>query len=508
MGRVYKKSSARMLLAIDQGTTSTRAVVLDEKGAIRSSAQREFPQIFPQPGWVEHDPADIWRTTLAVTRRAIKSAGIKAGQIEGLGIANQRETTIVWDRATGSPIHNGIVWQDRRTVDWCRKMRARVGDREIGRRTGLLFDPYFSASKIAWILDNVSGARSAARAGRLAFGTVDTFLLWRLTDGRIHATDPTNASRTMLYNLHTEDWDGELLREFRIPRSLMPDIRDSADLFGHTERRLFGTELPIRGVIGDQQAALVGQACFKPGMIKSTYGTGCFVVLNTGSRPVSSKHRLLTTVAYRLKGKTTFALEGSIFVAGAAIQWLRDELGIIRSAAGSAEAATASQARTGVYFVPAFTGLGAPYWDPDARGAIVGLTRQTSRNEIVRAALEAVAYQTRDLMAVMHSASRADAKLRAIRVDGGMARNDPAMQFLADQLQLTVQRPHSTETTVLGAAYIAGLGAGVFSSLKDIERIWKCEREYRPKMKAGERESLYGGWRSAVRRALSDEENR
>lgn len=499
-----KIKPGRMLLAIDQGTTSTRAIVTDVRGNFRASAQQEFPQIFPRPGWVEHDPEAIWRSTIATTRRAIRSAGINNSNIAGLGIANQRETTLVWDRTNGQPIYNAIVWQDRRTAEWCQKMESRIGDRELGRRTGLLFDPYFSASKIAWILDHVSGARSAARAGRLAFGTVDTFLLWRLTSGRVHATDATNASRTMLYNLRAQDWDDDLLREFRLPRALLPEIRDSGADFGTADRNLFGFDIPIRAILGDQQAALVGQACFKPGMIKSTYGTGCFVVLNTGPQIVSSKHRLLTTVAYRLNGTSTFALEGSIFVAGAAVQWLRDQLGIIRTAADASGPAIARQDRTGVYFIPAFTGLGAPYWDPNARGALIGLTRQTSRHEIVRAALEAVAYQTRDLMNVMAALSeRAEAKLRAIRVDGGMANNDLAMQFLADQLGLKVQRPRSTETTALGAAFMAGLGAGVFKSLRDIERIWQCDRIYSPKMPEDQRDSLYGGWKAAVRRTLS-----
>jgi len=496
-------SPARHLLALDQGTTSTRAIVFDGEGTVRGTAQRELPQIFPQPGWVEHDAEEIWRASVAIMRQAIANARLIAADIAALGITNQRETTVLWDRETGHPIHNAIVWQDRRTADWCRRMQAKVGDRELGRRTGLLFDAYFSASKIAWLLDNVAGARQAAQKGRLAFGTIDTFLLWRLTGGASHLTDATNASRTMLFNLKTQAWDDELLRAFRIPRSLLPEVRDCAGDFGTTVAEVLGAAMPITGIAGDQQAATVGQACFKPGMIKSTYGTGCFAVLNTGSRLVRSKHRLLTTMAYRLRGKSTYALEGSIFVSGAAIQWVRDRLGLIGHAAESADLAASVTDTGGVYLVPAFVGMGAPYWDPEARGAIVGLTRDSGRAEIVRAALEAVAYQTRDLMAAMNADS-GRSKLATIRVDGGMVVNDWAMQFLADQIGITVQRPAVTETTALGAAYLAGLGAGFFASIDDIARQWRCERVFEPKMERKRRDALYAGWQQAVRRARSE----
>jgi len=497
---------ARHLLALDQGTTSTRAIVFDREGVVRGTAQRALPQIFPQPGWVEHDAEEIWRASVAVMREAVANAKLIAADIAALGITNQRETTVLWDRQTGKPVHNAIVWQDRRTADWCRRMQAKVGDRELGRRTGLLFDAYFSGSKIAWLLDNVAGARQAAAKGRLAFGTVDTFLLWRLTGGR-HLTDATNASRTMLFNLKTQAWDDELLKAFRIPRSLLPEVRDCAGDFGAAAADILGAAVPITGVAGDQQAATVGQACFKPGMIKSTYGTGCFAVLNTGPRLVHSKNRLLTTIAYRLGGKPTYALEGSIFVSGAAIQWLRDRLGLIAHAAESADLAASVKDTGGVYLVPAFVGMGAPYWDPDARGTIVGLTRDSGRAEIVRAALEAIAYQTRDLMAAMNADS-GTSKLATIRVDGGMAVNDWAMQFLADQLGITVQRPAVTETTALGAAYLAGLGVGAFASIDDIARQWRSERVFEPKMERKRRDGLYAGWQQAIRRARGDIDGR
>lgn len=495
----------RHLLALDQGTTSTRAIVFDSDGGVRATAQAELPQIFPRPGWVEHDPEEIWRATVAVAREAVARARVRAADIAAVGIANQRETTVVWDRATGRPIHNAIVWQDRRTAAWCRRMQAQIGDGELGRRTGLLFDAYFSASKIAWLLDNVPGARRAAERGRLAFGTIDTFLLWRLTGGTRHLTDATNASRTMLFHLKRQTWDEDLLKAFRIPPALLPEVRDSAAEFGATAADFFGTPVPITGIAGDQQAATVGQACFKPGMIKSTYGTGCFAVLNTGTKLVRSRHRLLSTVAYRLDGRPTFALEGSIFVSGAAIQWLRDRLRLLPTAAHSAALAAEVDDSRGVYLVPAFTGLGAPYWDADARGAIVGLTRDSGPAEIVRAALEAVAYQTRDLMVAMNAdcAQGGRARLAALRVDGGMAANDWLMQFLADQLGTPVQRPAIVETTALGAAYLAGLGAGVFTSTDDIARRWRCAHVFEPKMRKKDRDALYGGWKQAVRRVLS-----
>ena len=489
--------AASYLLALDQGTTSTRAILFDTEGVARSAAQAELPQIFPQPGWVEHDPEEIWRAAISVIRRALANAKVTAADIAALGITNQRETTILWDRASGKPIHNAIVWQDRRTAEWCRAMARKVGDEELGKRTGLLFDAYFSGSKIAWLLDNVAGAREAAEKGKLAFGTVDSFLLWRLTGGAVHATDATNASRTMLFNLKTQDWDETLLKAFRIPRALLPEVRDSAADYGEAAAAHAGAPIAIRGIAGDQHAATVGQACFQPGMIKSTYGTGCFVVLNTGDKLVRSKNRLLTTLAYRLKGKPTYAVEGSIFVSGAAIQWLRDGLKIITRADESAALAARLKSTGGVYMVPAFTGLGAPYWDPDARGALLGLTRDSGVAEIVRAALEAVAYQTRDLMVAMQEDG---AKPAALRVDGGMAVNDWVMQFLADQLAMPVERPVVTETTALGAAYLAGLGAGIFASTEEIGARWKRQRAFEPAMKAEERAALYAGWQAAVGR--------
>jgi glycerol kinase len=495
---------ARHLLALDQGTTSTRAILFDADGRILGAAQAELPQIFPKPGWVEHDPEDIWRATVSVARQALERARVAATAVAAIGIANQRETTVIWDRATGTPIHNAIVWQDRRTADWCRRRRDEIGDRWLGRRTGLLFDAYFSASKIAWLLDRVPGARAAARCGRLAFGTIDTFLLWRLTGGTAHLTDATNASRTLLFNLRRQAWDDELLQAFKIPRQLLPEVRDSAAEFGATTADILGAPVPITGIAGDQQAATVGQACFAPGMIKSTYGTGCFAVLNTGATLVRSKHRLLSTVAYRLEGRPTFALEGSIFAAGATIQWLRDQLRLIDNAAHSAALAASVKHAGGVYLVPAFTGLGAPYWDAEARGAIVGLTRDSGPAEIVRAGLEAVAYQTRDLMVAMEADGGAGRRaFTSLRVDGGMAANDWLMQFLADQLGLTVQRPATVETTALGAAYLAGLGAGIYASTGDIARRWRSERAFEPKMPRRDREALYAGWRAAVRRVAS-----
>jgi glycerol kinase len=487
----------RYLLALDQGTTSTRAILFDAEGSPRASAQVELPQIYPQAGWVEHDAEEIWRATVSVLKRTLTNARVAATEIAAIGITNQRETVVLWDRASGKPIHNAIVWQDRRTAEWCRRMADKVGDDELGNRTGLLFDAYFSGSKIAWLLDNVAGARAAAEAGKLAFGTIDTFLLWRLTGGKVHATDATNASRTMLFNLRTQDWDETLLKAFDIPAAILPTVQDSASEFGAVTADLLGTDIPITGIAGDQQAATVGQACFKPGMIKSTYGTGCFVVLNTGDRFVRSKNRLLTTLAYRLGGKPTYALEGSIFISGAAIQWLRDGLRLIKDAGETDALARGIKNTRGVYLVPAFTGLGAPHWDPDARGAIVGLTRDSGIAEIVRAGLEATVYQTRDLMAAMAEDAVAPA---AIRVDGGMVVNDWVMQFLADQLGTPVERPTVTETTALGAAYLAGLTVGMFTSTDDIARRWQRERRFEPAMPEEQRARLYAGWKDAVRR--------
>ena len=484
------------LLAIDQGTTSTRAILFGGDGTPRSSAQRELRQIYPRDGWVEHDPEEIWQATLEVCRRVLGEAG--AGAVAAIGITNQRETTILWRRADGRPIHNAIVWQDRRTADQCKRLIADGHEETVLKKTGLVIDPYFSASKIAWLLDTVPGARQAAEQGELAFGTVDSFLLWRLTGGRVHATDATNASRTMVFDIHTQDWDDDLLGMLSIPRSILPEVLDSNADFGVTDGALLGAEVPIAGVAGDQQAATVGQACFTPGMIKSTYGTGCFVLLNTGDRPIESRNRLLTTLAYRLDGKTTYAVEGSIFVAGAAIQWLRDGLGLIGDAAESESHARNLDDTGGVYLVPAFTGLGAPHWDPAARGAILGLTRDSGVSQIVRAALESVCYQTRDLMQAM--ADDGSASPTALRVDGGMVANDWLMQFLADTLDVPVERPTVTETTALGAAYLAGLGVGLYHSLDDISQRWHCDRTFEPTLESAKRERLYSGWRDAVSR--------
>jgi glycerol kinase len=492
--------SAEYLLAIDQGTTSTRALIFGLNGAPVATAQVELKQYFPQPGWVEHDPEEIWQATLSTVRQALANARLSAADILAIGITNQRETTIVWDRATGRALHKAIVWQDRRTADWCRKMKAKLGDAELGKRTGLLFDAYFSGSKIAWILDNVAGAKAAAKRGELAFGTIDTFLLWRLTGGTVHATDATNASRTMLFNIVTQQWDATLLKAFAIPASLLPEVKDSAADFGATLPGLFGAAIPIRGIAGDQQAATVGQACFKPGMIKSTYGTGCFALANTGAKFVRSKNRLLSTIAYRIAGRPTYAIEGSIFVSGAVMQWLRDGLKAIPRAADSEALARGIEHTGGVYLVPAFTGLGAPWWDPDARGAILGLTRDSGLAQIVRAGLESTVYQTRDLMAAMKADMGPGAKLAEIRVDGGMVVNDWVMQFLSDQLGLRVNRPAVTETTAWGAAALAGLGIGAYRRLSDIAERWRSERLFSPAGNRKKNDALYSGWRDAVAR--------
>ncbi len=486
------------LLAIDQGTTSTRAILFDHGGARIAVAQRELPQFFPQPGWVEHDAQRIWEDTVACVRDALTQARLNARDVTAIGITNQRETTVLWDRATSEPLHRAIVWQDRRTSDFCQRHQHRSD--WLAERTGLLLDPYFSATKIAWLLDHVEGARARAERGELAFGTIDSWLLWKLSGGRTHRTDATNASRTALFNLRTQDWDDELLAFFNVPRALLPEVLDCAADFGHTDPALFDGAIAIGGMAGDQQAATIGQACFAPGMAKSTYGTGCFIVLNTGAELKLSRNRLLSTVAYRLEGKPTYALEGSIFVAGAAVQWLRDALRVIRTADETEPLAKSIEDSQGVYLVPAFTGLGAPYWDPQARGAIFGLTRDTGIAQIARAALEAVGYQTRDLMRAMAQDAVVPTELR---VDGGMVVNDWLAQDLADLLQLPVVRPRTVETTALGAAFLAGLQAGVYSSLTDIARLWQAERRFVPQMPAARADSLYAGWQDAVRRVRS-----
>lgn len=489
------------LLAIDQGTTSTRAIVFDRGGGKLGQAQRELPQHYPQPGWVEHDAERIWSDTLACCRDALLTAGLHNGDIAGIGITNQRETTVIWDRRSGKPIAPAIVWQDRRTAGRCTEIRSAASEALVAERSGLLLDPYFSATKIAWLLDHVDGARRRAEAGELAFGTIDSWLIWKFTGGRVHATDATNACRTALFDIHRQCWDAELCALFNVPETLLPEVRDSACEFGVSQKDLLGTALPIRAVLGDQQAATVGQACFAPGMLKSTYGTGCFIVLNTGDTAVRSQHRLLSTVAYRLQGQSTYALEGSIFVAGAAVQWLRDAIHLIDSAGETESIARSIPDAQGVYLVPAFTGLGAPYWDPLARGAILGLTRDSGVAHIVRAALESVCYQTRDLFLAMAQ----DAALPTeLRVDGGMVANDWVVQHLADVLQVPVERPAVIETTALGAAYFAGLQAGVYADLAEIGELWSADRRYTPQMNPTQADALYAGWLEAVARVRSD----
>ncbi len=491
---------AQYLLAIDQGTTSSRAIVFDERGNRQGAGQKEFPQIYPHPGWVEHDATGIWMDTVEVCRLALAEAGLSASEISACGITNQRETTVIWDRATGEPIANAIVWQDRRTSSICQQLRRDGLDDWLGDKTGLLLDPYFSATKIAWILDHVPGARERANAGELAFGTIDCWLTWKLTGGASHLTDASNAARTLLFNIQTQQWDPELLEFFNVPRALLPEVRDSAADFGTIEPAVLGAGIPIGAILGDQQAATVGQACFEPGMVKSTYGTGCFVVLNIGKAFVRSQNRLLTTVAYRLKGETTYALEGSIFVAGAAVQWLRDSLRLIGNAADTEKLARSVESTGGVYLVPAFTGLGAPYWDPDARGALIGLTRASGFAEIARASLESVCYQTKDLLNAMGEDARPP---QTLRVDGGMVANDWLVQYLADTLRIPIERPRVLETTALGAAFFAGLQVGVYGSLDDIRACWQQESGFVPGRDAEKMTARYAGWKAAVERVLT-----
>jgi glycerol kinase len=497
---------ASLVLAIDQGTTSSRAILFRGDISIAAVAQREFPQHFPASGWVEHEPEDIWATTIATCREAIAKANVAAADIAAIGITNQRETTLVWDRATGKAIHRAIVWQDRRTADICARMKADGHERAISARTGLIIDPYFSGTKVAWILDNVPGARARAERGELLFGTVDCYLLWRLTGGAVHATDATNASRTLLFNIHTGDWDDELLRLLNVPRSMLPVVRDSATLFGETVPDLLGGAIAIRGIAGDQQAATIGQACFAPGMMKSTYGTGCFALLNTGTTPVASQNKLLTTIAYQLDGKRTYALEGSIFIAGSAVQWLRDGLGIIKDARESGPLADAADPTQDVYLVPAFVGLGAPYWNPDVRGGLFGLTRGTGPKELARAALESVCYQTSDLWGAMRADWPGAATANTVlRVDGGMTASDWTMQRLADLLDAPVDRPVIQETTALGAAYLAGLNAGVFPEPARFADNWRLERRFEPAMSVETRNRKLRGWSKAVAGVLASD---
>jgi glycerol kinase len=490
---------ARYVLALDQGTTSSRAALFNHAGQIVAFAQQEFPQHLPVPGHVEHDPEDIWTSQLAVARETLARAQAKPSDIAAIGITNQRETTIVWERATGRPLARAIVWQSRITAPACDQLRAAGLGETFRRKTGLVLDAYFSGTKLKHILDAVPGARAAAARGEVLFGTVDTYLIWRLTGGRVHVTDPSNASRTLLFNIHTLDWDDELLRVLDVPRAMLPEVRDSSEVYGHTTADWFGEPIPIAGCAGDQQAATFGQACFQVGSAKNTYGTGCFLLLNTGSSPVESRHQLLTTIGWRLRGQVTYCLEGSVFVAGAAVQWLRDGLGIIRtSAEAQALAATVPDAG-GVLFVPAFVGLGAPYWDAYARGTILGITRGTQAAHLARAAIEAMAYQTRDVLEAMRL--DADVALAEVKVDGGASVNDDLLQFQADLLGAQVLRPRVAETTALGAAYLAGLGVGFWDDPTDVESSWELDRRFEPRIAVSERDKLYGRWRQAVERA-------
>jgi len=494
-------SNPRYVLAIDQGTTSTRAMIFDAEGAAIGMAQKELRQIYPRPGWVEHDAEEIWRATVDVCRGAIARSSISAADIAAIGITNQRETVVLWDRATGQPVHNAIVWQDRRTADFCDQLRASGLEERVRAHTGLLIDPYFSATKLAWLLQHSSDLRARADRGELAFGTIECFLLWRLTGGKSHLSDATNASRTMLYDIHKQQWDEELLQLLRIPASVLPEVVDNFGEFGTTTADFLGMPIPVTGMAGDQQAASIGQACFEPGMIKSTYGTGCFVLLNTGAEAITSRNRLLTTIAYRFAGQACYALEGSIFIAGAAVQWLRDGLKIIRASGDTETLAQSASENSEVYMVPAFTGLGAPYWDPHARGAILGLTRDSGVAEIARATLDAVCYQTRDLIEAMTADGAA--KPVALRVDGGMVANDWLMQRLADMLDVPVERPAITETTALGAAFLAGLYAGVYPDAAKLASIWRKDKGFEPAMPEEQRAKFYAGWKDAVARVRS-----
>jgi glycerol kinase len=485
------------ILALDQGTTSSRAIVFDHAGSIVAVAQKEFPQIFPQPGWVEHDPREIWSTQAGVAAEVLTKANLRAADVAAIGITNQRETAIVWDRATGEPICNAIVWQDRRTAGICDRLRARKLDRVIRRKTGLVIDAYFSATKLQWILENVKGARGRAKAGELAFGTVDSWLVWKLTEGSVHATDATNASRTMFYDIRKGEWDDELLRIFGVPRSMLPEVRSSSEVYGQTT--LLGAAIPIAGIAGDQQAALFGQACTKPGMAKNTFGTGCFMLMNTGPKPITSKNNLLTTIAWRIGNRTEYALEGSIFIAGAVVQWLRDGLQFFRSASEVEQLAASVPDTGGVYLVPAFAGLGAPHWDQYARGTMVGLTRGTTRAHIARAALEGIALQVVDVLRAMEA--DAHITLKELRVDGGASANDLLMQLQADLLDVPVVRPKVAETTALGAAYLAGLAVGFWKSQADIARQWQVDERFTPAMKSSARKAIVTGWGRALDRA-------
>ena len=491
------------ILALDQGTSSSRAIVFDRQGKIRATAQKEFPQHFPKPGWVEHDPKDIWSSEASVIAEAITSMGINGLNIAGIGITNQRETTIVWDAETGEPVHNAIVWQDRRTSDYCDSLKSKGLTDTIREKTGLIIDAYFSATKIKWILDNVAGARARAEAGKLRFGTVDTWLIWNLTRGGCHVTDVSNASRTMLFNIHSLTWDKDLLELFDIPESMMPEVRSSSEIYGYTKTTIFAHPVPIAGIAGDQQAALFGQMCTTPGSVKNTYGTGCFLLMNSGTKPILSKNNLLTTVAWKIGDEVNYALEGSIFVAGSVVQWLRDGLGIIRSSSEIESLAMTVPDNGGVYFVPALTGLGAPYWDQHAKGCIYGITRGTTAAHIARAALEGIAFQTMDIVGAMEK--DAGVRLTELKVDGGASRNNLLMQFQADILGAKVIRPAVTETTAMGACYLAGLATGFWSSLDEIRKQWSSDAVFNPLAPASKTMKLKEGWADAIKRTLSGE---
>jgi len=495
----------KYILAFDQGTTSSRAMVFDNSGTIVSIAQKEFTQIFPSPGWVEHDPNEIWSTQLGVAAEAVSRASLSSKDIAAIGITNQRETIVVWENETGKPVYNAIVWQDRRTADFCDNLKKQNLETKIREKTGLVIDAYFSATKINWILKNIEGARQKAEAGKLAFGTIDSWLIWNLTKGAVHATDITNASRTLLFNINTQDWDEELLKIFEIPKSMLPEVKQSSEIFGSTSEALFSTEIPIGGVAGDQQSALFGQMCTSPGMVKNTYGTGCFMLMNIGDRPIISKNNLLTTIAWKVNGEIQYALEGSIFIAGAVVQWLRDGLGIIRTSAEVEVLATSIKNNDGVYFVPAFTGLGAPYWNQHARGLIVGMTRGTKSAHIARAALESIAYQTMEVLKAMEADS--GIHIKELRVDGGATANDLLMQFQADVLNTKVIRPKITETTAMGAAYLAGLAVGFWNDMKEINDQWKMERCFEPNQIGKSMDENIKGWKRAVKAAIAWADN-
>ena len=489
----------KYILAMDQGTTSSRAILFDKNGMIAGTAQKEFTQIFPADGWVEHDAKEIWSTQIGVTSEVLAKLSVKADEIAAIGITNQRETTVIWDKKTGMPIHNAIVWQDRRTAEICGKLKNAGYEKTFKDKTGLILDAYFSGTKAAWILDNVAGARARAENGELCFGTIDTWLIWKLTDGKVHVTDPSNASRTLMFNIHSGAWDDELLQILNVPKAILPKVASSSEVYGHTMASLFGGEIAIAGNAGDQQAATFGQACHKKGMAKNTYGTGCFMLLNTGTDAVPSENNLLTTIAWRTNNRTEYALEGSVFIGGAAVQWLRDGLGIIRNSSDVEELAASVPDNGGLYLVPAFTGLGAPHWDPYARGTMVGITRSTTKGHIARATLESIAFQTSDVLQAMMDDS--GVSLSELRVDGGASQNNMLMQFQADILGVPVVRPKVTETTALGAAYLAGLAVGFWSTQEEIAKQWQVDRRFEPQMPSAQRDALVMNWQRAVRKA-------